>query len=252
MPLVLSMADQDRAIGNAVRFFRFAQERHKSGKLISEDEFQKQGFSEALIGLFAERVDGGIKCFGADKHFDWLKKKRSAGAKGGRSKAEAKTKHLKQNQSKTTEANRSKAEASYSSSYSSSVSNFPSSLVNESPADAVVPADLALNAEIWKSYSEAYEVRYKTKPVRNARVNGQIAQFAKRLGKEAPAVARFYLSLAKSYYVAKVHDFGLCLGDAEALRTQWATGRTVTQKEAQQADSAQTLANQMKKYGEAK
>ena len=98
--------DQDKVIGNAVRFFRYAQEEHKRGKLISEKTFKQKGFLEALIPTFAERVEGGIQAVGAEKHFGWLAKKIEAGSKGGRSKSEAKLKNLKQNKAdrSTTEA----------------------------------------------------------------------------------------------------------------------------------------------------
>lgn len=86
--LVASVGDQDKAIGNAVRFFRHAQERHKQGELITEDEFKRLGFLENLIPLFAERVDGGIRAVGAEKHFNWLLTKSEAGHIGGRVSAQ--------------------------------------------------------------------------------------------------------------------------------------------------------------------
>lgn len=109
MPLIAVLGDPDRAIGQAVRFFRMAQDKHKNGKLITEDEFERSGFSESLIGIFADRVNGGIQAVGAQKHFGWLTKRVEAGRAGG----------------KQTQANASKAkqpEASPSPSYSPSLS----------------------------------------------------------------------------------------------------------------------------------
>jgi hypothetical protein len=100
--------------------------------------------------------------------------------------------------------------------------------VNASEPRSPVSVDRDLNAEIWKAYADAYFDRYKTEPVRNAKVNGQVAQLAKRLGSEAPDVVRFYLSHPKTFYIGKMHEFGLCLSDAESLRTQWAKGRAIT------------------------
>lgn len=98
----------------------------------------------------------------------------------------------------------------------------------------------APTAAVWQAYSEAYEARYRTTPVRNAAVNGALAQLVKRLGEEAPDVARFYVAHNKSYYVGKSHSVQALLADAEGLRTQWANGRAVTATQAFQADRTQS------------
>lgn len=87
LDIIGSYGSQDEAIGNAVRFIRFAQEKHKQGLLISERDFEVKGFSEALIPLFAERVDGGIRAAGAAKHFGWLLDKSESGRVGGKKSA---------------------------------------------------------------------------------------------------------------------------------------------------------------------
>lgn len=107
------------------------------------------------------------------------------------------------------------------------------------PAGAAVPPTRA----VWQAYSEAYQERYKQPPVRNAAVNGVLAQLVSRLGAEAPDVARFYLSHNKTYYVSSSHSVQALLKDAEGLRTQWATGRQVTATQAVQADKTQTNFN---------
>lgn len=86
--LIAKTGDQDKAIGNAIRFFRHAQEKHKAGLAISEDEFKRLGFLEELIPLFAERTEDGIRAVGADKHFGWLLDKSHAGQLGGRISAQ--------------------------------------------------------------------------------------------------------------------------------------------------------------------
>jgi hypothetical protein len=92
----------------------------------------------------------------------------------------------------------------------------------------------------WAAYRDAYARRYKTDPVRNAKINGQIKQLVKRLGKEAPDVAAFYLTHNARFYVEKCHAIGNLLADAEKLRTEWATGRKITNTSAQQADKSQS------------
>lgn len=104
--------------------------------------------------------------------------------------------------------------------------------------------DLSPSHETWQAYSDAYERRYKAKPVRNATVNAQISSFIKRIGlDEAPMVAEFYVYHNNSFYVQKMHTVGLLLADAEKLRTEWATKTTVTQTQARQADETQARGN---------
>jgi hypothetical protein len=89
-----------------------------------------------------------------------------------------------------------------------------------------------LNSQIWQAYAQAYSERYGVEPLRNAKINGQIAQIGKQLGAEAPAVAAFYVSHPSAFYVRSSHDIGLLLRDAPGLRTQWATNRRTTHTEA--------------------
>jgi len=99
----------------------------------------------------------------------------------------------------------------------------------------------APTAAVWEAYSAAYHTRYGAPPVRNARVNGQLAQLVARLGaEEAPHVAAHYVGHNGAYYVRSMHDTAALLRDAEKLRTEWATGRRVTQTAATQVDRTQT------------
>ena len=94
----------------------------------------------------------------------------------------------------------------------------------------------------WEAYARAYFDRYKTEPVRNAKVNGQVKQFVQRIGREeSPGVAAYYLTHPDGFYVRKMHDFGLLLADAEKLRTEWATGRKVTGTRAKQIEQTGTM-----------
>lgn len=98
------------------------------------------------------------------------------------------------------------------------------------------------SSEAWEAYAEAYERRYGTAPVRNATVNSQLANFVKRVGSaEAPDIARFYVGLSTAWYVTKGHPVGLLLNDAEKLRTEWATGRTINGTSARRQEA--TAAN---------
>lgn len=88
----------------------------------------------------------------------------------------------------------------------------------------------AVCRQTWDAYSEAYERKYSTKPVRNAKVSSQVKQFVQRIGyDESLSVAEWFVSHPGDFYVKDLHGFGLLLKDAEKLRTQWATGRVSTQ-----------------------
>lgn len=91
---------------------------------------------------------------------------------------------------------------------------------------ATKPKPDSVTTKAWASYSEAYSTRYGIEPVRNAMVNGQLAQFVGRVpAEEAPEIAAFYVGHANSLYRSAQHPVNLLLRDAESLRTQWATGR---------------------------
>lgn len=100
---------------------------------------------------------------------------------------------------------------------------------------------IAPTAETWDAYAFAYARRYGTNPVRNATVNGQLANFCKRIpANEAPAVAAFYVTHGNRYYVQAGHSVAAMVRDAEKLRMEWDTGRRITAEQAQQADRTQT------------
>lgn len=85
------------------------------------------------------------------------------------------------------------------------------------------------NRKIWAAYSDAYRLRYGIEPVRNAQVNSQVSNLRKKLGvEEACLVVQFYITHQDSWYVKNTHTFGLCLNNAETLRTQMLKGKAIT------------------------
>lgn len=113
-------------------------------------------------------------------------------------------------------------------------------------APASADAKKQANADTWKAYSDAFFARYETEPVRNAKVNGQIAQLVARLGaEEAPQVARFFLGHNDAFYVRKAHSIDCLLADAEKLRMEWATNRRITGAKAKQVESTQANVDSM-------
>lgn len=96
------------------------------------------------------------------------------------------------------------------------------------------------NASTWDAYTIAYLDRYGVEPVRNAKVNAQIAQLVQRLGAdEAPQVAMFYVTINDSFFIRSSHEFGLLVARAEGIRTQWITGRQVNAVTARQIENKQ-------------
>lgn len=108
------------------------------------------------------------------------------------------------------------------------------------PKAPAKPKDKAPSAIVWDAYEVAFTAKYGHAPTRNARVNGQLAQFVSRVpADEAPAIAAFFVGMEKAYYVGKCHSVDCLIADAESIRTQWLAGRVVTSTQAQQADRAQ-------------
>lgn len=76
----------------------------------------------------------------------------------------------------------------------------------------------------------------------NAKVSGQVAQFAKRVpASDAAAVAAYYVGHNDQWYTKGGHAFGLLLHDAEKIRTEWATGRRITTTRARQMDASSSM-----------
>ncbi len=119
--------------------------------------------------------------------------------------------------------------------------SFPAGL-SAAPLAVVSETDLqAACRATWAAYASAYRDRHGVAPVRNAKVNSNVRQIVQRLGHgEAPLVAAWFLTVNERYVVQNMHDLGALLAKCEAYRTQWATGRQVTEEAARQTDKTQT------------
>ncbi|MBS3725892.1 helix-turn-helix domain-containing protein [Stenotrophomonas sp. PE591] len=120
----------------------------------------------------------------------------------------------------------------------------PSSPAGLPAAPLAVDSETDLQAACratWTAYASAYRDRHGVAPVRNAKVNANVRQIVQRLGhSEAPLVAAWFLTVNERYVVQNMHDLGALLAKCEAYRTQWATGRQVTEEAARQTDKTQT------------
>lgn len=107
---------------------------------------------------------------------------------------------------------------------------------------AAKPKPESSSRETWEAYAAAFKARYGTDPVRNARVNSQLASLVARVGeRDAPAVAAFYVGQSTRWYVQKMHSVGVLLGDAEKVCAEWRRGRGITETESRQADRTAAL-----------
>lgn len=80
----------------------------------------------------------------------------------------------------------------------------------------------------WGSYAAAYQRRYGVQPVRNAKTSAVLGKLADRIpADEVPAVVAFFVAHDGPLYVRSGHAVELLLRDAEKLRTEWVTGRTI-------------------------
>lgn len=217
---------------------------HKGGSIPFKKFQFVENFQDWIDCGLGELKGDEVHIVGADAYAEFFEKQKKNAKKPRLAKSIQKQPKL----AKTSQTQPTKPSISISSSSSNSDSNSGSVGVTDPPPEAPGP-DRELSRSIWKAYSDSYFTRYGTEPVRNAKVNGQVAQLAKRLGSEAPDVVRFYLGHNKSFYVSKLHDIGICLSDAEALRTQWATDTKVTSTAAGHADKSDTLREQLKRLG---
>jgi len=103
----------------------------------------------------------------------------------------------------------------------------------------------------WEAYREAYRQRYHVDPTRNATVNGQLANFVKRVpAEEAPAIAAFYVEHNHGYYLNAGHAIGLLLKDAEKLRTEWLTGKRITRNTVRAVETTDHFSTQLREIAE--
>lgn len=123
--------DETRAVGEAIRLFRIAQQRYKRGQIVTDLDWKIGEFSDALLGVFAFKCEGGYEIAGGKKHFGWLEERVEAGRKGGKKSGESRRNEI----NNLEEANESKVEqAEPSPSYSPSLSTGKTRIKTTGPA----------------------------------------------------------------------------------------------------------------------
>ena len=235
LALVEITSNRATAVGAVVLAFRMAQKFWvPDQRPIPSVQFRSLPLASELLscGLASEDTNGEfVTVRGADEQFAWLIQRSRAGTK-------SKGKKKNGTQRKLTEANGS------TTSYSPSTLTLPSSSDSDSlfkSCEGVqTPRGHGTTIATWDEYRGAYQKRHGDTPVRNQMINGQLAQFVKRLGaQEAPLVAAFYLTHNDQFYVRAMHPVSLMLRDAEKLRTEWATGQRMTGSKAREIENRQ-------------
>lgn len=103
-------------------------------------------------------------------------------------------------------------------------------------------------AQVWSQYHSSYVARYATDPVRNARVNGQIADLVRRVGvADAVALAAFFLSSSNSWFVRNQHSVGDMLKNCEGLVVQMRRGQAYTEHQGRAESDAGALRAQLER-----
>lgn len=202
----IKMGDEDKAIGNAARFFRFAQEKHKSGRYVTEAEFKQHNFSEHLFPVFAKRVEGGIMAVGAEKHFGWLRQRVVSGAMGGKRSGESrrsKINDLDRSKTKQNEANGSTTNP-YAYTYPFPDANAYADLggAGEPPPPVTVAPRMHWLGELWNENSGSILPKIK-------KTNSHMKNIGLRLKEES----------AKEYWIAIIQRMA---------KSDFLTGKTNT------------------------
>ena len=272
MKLIIKCGCRHKAIGILTGAWILAQKNWLQFGFIPEKAWDKDFDILIEVELATRRADGNVYIKGSKRAFKWLDQRVEAGRKGGLS--EKRVKSSDQTEEQTTEAvakrsldpdkqvlsgakplspTLSPTLPLSSSSNSNSLLNTSSETVEASASKKSKkkssPEKTELNRKIWESYAQAFSERYRVQPTRNASVNAKISQLGERLGEEAIAVVKFFLSHTDGFYLKKIHDIGLCLKDAESLHVQMQRGKAIT---SQDVRNFERNSNQMNLVNEAR
>ena len=269
--MAAKMGNQDQAIGNAIRFFRFAQQKHKAGLLVSEKEFEIEGFSEHLFPKFAQRMEGGIQAVGAQKHFKWLDQKVSAGQSGGQKSAQrprdamgrllpkskidpselqANSKHRPSIGQESAQRPRDamgrllpKSKIDPSELQAKPKHHQPSypSATNTNTntnTEYIAPAVAVAVENPVKFYCDAYKARYGHYPEIGGKQAGILQRFVKSHPRRFKELLAGYLAMPDSWAVQRSHPVELLETKVNEIVRFLETGKVVTRKVMERAEEA--------------
>lgn len=260
--LIGLLGDKKRAIGALVEAWVLAQayvDEDNPGGVIPEDHWNQQKISNEIITVgLARKIPNGIEVCGGRVQFAWLRQRQDAAKRGG----QAKSRKNKSKVGRVSEPGRQPEVAgpcpptlththTLTQSLTNTHTNNSTNYIDRVNTKIHIPkteikrpdASIELNRKIWSAYETNYKNRYGVDPTRNAKVNAQISQLAKRLGTEAVEIISFYLKHNDGFYISKCHPIDFCLRDAESLRTQWLRGKAITRSDVKRFEQTQERFN---------
>lgn len=106
---------------------------------------------------------------------------------------------------------------------------------------------------VIKTYCDSWSERYGTNPPISGKVSGQIKQLVKDVGPlRASELIQAYIDMSDQWFITKRHDIATLISNLNSVVQFADTGESVTRIEAQQADSAMSLSNQIRRIEEGK
>lgn len=236
------------ADGVAINAWRIAQEFWAKNELVPLSIWKHVQANDKLIQAnLAEERDGGIYVRGSSQYLEWVAERRRAAVAGGKKSAKKRAKkpqtpqaNGKQTEAKDELAKQTQPSGSYSSSGSSSGSEFENSS-NSKP----------------QAFIAGYCVRFKSRYGNNPEILGKDAGIAGRLVKgwsqsKIDLYLDAFFSMPDSWLVKTKHPLAAFETKLNEVVVFAKSGEFTTLKQAQQADVAVTISDQLKRLGEVK
>lgn len=253
--LMIAVKNRHAAKGMVIELWSMAQKfwLASRGQGIPKAAWIEAEMPSALVECKLAKDNGDfIYAAGSKEQFAWLSACSENGKKGGpaaaKSRVENKGKSKRRKTSKDAEITQDTTSYSFSSSSSLSFSDSNSPSLAKSEKTEEAGKGGGAGKATWEGYKAAYSQRHGEPPVWNAKIAGQLKHFMARVpASEAPDIATFYVKHNGARYVQAMHPIGLLLMDAEKLRTEWATGRTMTSAKAKNGESLEYAQDQLRR-----
>lgn len=188
--VVESIGSRPSAVGWALLWLNY--ENNRKGQIITDSDWNLEGFPTALIGTFALRTEHGFKAYNASARAEIAEKRKNAGRKGGASKAKA---------SKTKQ-------------------NLANAKTQEAKPNLIIQA-----------WCDAYSRKYGTKYDITRKDAGMLAGFAKdRSLDKASILFACYLAMELEFYAKEKHPLSLFFRDLPKITYAAQTGVDPTRK----------------------
>lgn len=278
--LIKLLGDEDLADAAAIRMWRLAQDFWKDGRrLVPTHIWEHFKFGKECIEAGLAIVqDAFIYVRGSSEHLEWAAEQRENARKAGKKSAEVRKAKSgtsqpvggkghnspeiseRQPNDNRTESNGTEpsGSGSVSGSGSGSVSGSNSGSVSvfEEERKKRQPKANAQDSNalpVVQIYCDSWKARYGTFPPITGKVAGQIKGLVKDQGiPRAIELIQAYLDMPDQWFITRRHDIGTLINNLNSVAQFADTGRQITRKEAHEADSAMSLANQLRRIEEGK